>query len=109
MIRIIIVTVMVTTKDLILDISVNLARVSEWVLSKSQHRQQLVDQFLQETESFLLNLSTRTVSSRFQPTLYRFEEEFKELLDKKNEISKNDWAEKALTWANILQHRAKFA
>ncbi|MBI4038878.1 hypothetical protein HY384_02875 [Candidatus Daviesbacteria bacterium] len=100
---------MIKNIDLVLDISVNLARVSDWVLSKSQHKQQRMDQFLKETEGFLLNLSTRTVPSRFQPTLRHFQKEFQQLLDEKNETNKNDWAEKALTWANILQHRAKFA
>lgn len=96
-----------SNKNIILNISVNLARVSDWILSDNKQRR--VDQFLDETKEFLLALPIKRVSKRFQPTLLRFQKEFKELLLERNSADKKDWAEKALTWANILQHRAKLA
>lgn len=96
-----------SNKDIILNISVNLARVSDWILSEKKQRR--VDQFLEETKEFLLMLPVGGVSKRFQSTLLRFQKEFKQLLLERNSADKKDWAERALTWANILQHRAKLA
>lgn len=93
--------------DTILDISVNLARVSDWILSDNKQRR--VDQFLDETKFFLSLLPTESVSERFRPTLLRFKSEFQQLLSERNSADKQEWAERVLTWANILQHRAKLA
>lgn len=98
-----------SNKDLLLDISVNLARVSDWVLSDNQQKQARVDQFLEETEEFLLSLSKNSISARFQPTLGHFIKEFRKLMRDRKNSDKGEWAERALTWANILQHRAKLA
>lgn len=100
---------MISNKDKILDISVNLARVSDWMLFDSPSKKNLINQFLEETKTFVTSLSTSTVSSHFQPTLARFKTEFERLLKDRNQINKDEWAERALTWANILQHRAKLA
>lgn len=96
-------------KNKILDISVNLARVSDWVLSENPQKQDRVDQFLEETRGFLSEVSSRAVSSRFQSTLSSFQAEFDKLLRDRHQTNKKEWAERALTWANILQHRAKLA
>lgn len=96
-------------KEKILDISVNLARVSDWILSDGAQKQRRVDQFLQETKLYILSLLHDNVSIRFQKTRERFYKEFDELLRDRNQNDKYEWAERALTWANILQHRAKLA
>ena len=98
-----------SNQDKILDISVNLARVSDWILSDNRSKQKRVHQFLQETEEYLLSIKRSDVSICFQPTLAEFKMEFAKLLHEKDLLNKYDWAEKALTWANILQHRAKLA
>ena len=94
-------------EDIILDISVNLARVSDWILSENKQRR--IDQFLEETREFLLLLPAEKVSERFAPTLLRFRRDFELLQLERTTADKKDWAERALTWANILQHRAKLA
>ncbi|MBI4079255.1 MAG: hypothetical protein HY429_03075 [Candidatus Levybacteria bacterium] len=96
-----------SNKELLLDISVNLARVSDWILSEK--KQKLVDRFLEGTEQFLKSLQHAHVSIRFKPTLERFSKEFEKLLKDRNQKDREEWAERALTWANILQHRAKLA
>lgn len=96
-------------KDKILDISVNLARVSDWILYESPQKQRRVNQFLQEIENYAISLFHDDVSVRFQKTRKQFLEEFKKLLKDRDQKDKYDWAERALTWANILQHRAKLA
>ncbi len=97
----------ISNRDKILDISVNLARVSDWIFSESKRNR--VDQFLKESREYLLTISAESVSSRFKPTLIRFKKEFAELLKDRDKSDKEEWAEKALTWANILQHRAQLA
>lgn len=98
-----------TNTDKVLDISVNLARVSDWIFSENPSKQKRIDQFLEETKTFLVDLSKSTVSRRFEPTLIQFRKEFEKLLKNRNLVKKDEWAERALTWANILQHRAKLA
>lgn len=91
-------------EQIVLNIAVNLGRLSRF---SSEGRMQRINQFLQETERYLSQLESVAVSDRFQPTLIRFKKELKEL---KNEpFCTYNWAEKTLTWANILQHRAKLA
>ena len=95
------------SKDIILDISVNLARVSDWILDEKKQRR--VEQFLQETREFIAQLSKNNVSKRFYPTLTDFKKQFSQLWTDRHQKDKEEWAERALTWANILQHRAKLA
>ena len=98
-------------KDLqILNISVNMARLSEWIADSYTCHKSLVDIFIKQTKNYLNDLSDQNISESFKPTLIRFQTEFEKF---KNEIEdekkKIYWAEIALTWANILQHRAKLA
>lgn len=100
---------LLSTKDKILDISVNLARVSDWIFSDNLKRQARIDQFLDEIKKYLATIQKNKLSERFKPTFHDFEKEFGKLLRDRSTEDKYDWAERALTWANILQHRAKLA
>lgn len=94
----------------LLNISVNLARISQWVFEEFDKKRLLIQKFMDQTDQFINDLSNQKIHQRFKPTMHRFQKEFQDL--KKLEITKDnkrDWAEKALTWANILQHRAKLA
>lgn len=91
-------------QDLVLNIAVNLGRMSRWALERNERR---IDQFLEESEMYLNELENMGVSARFKPTLEVFERKFKEL--KAGVKTDRDWPEDVLTWANILTHRAKFA
>lgn len=94
----------------ILNVSVNMARLSEWVADSYISHKSLIDIFIGQTENYLNDLSDQNISEGFKPTLKRFQMEFEKLKseveDEKNRLY---WAERALTWANILQHRAKLA
>lgn len=94
----------------VLNISVNMARIAYWVADSLETKRTLVDRFIQQTDSYLADLKYQNISDEFKPTLERFKKEF-EKLKKESVNNKNRmiWAEKALTWANILQHRAKLA
>lgn len=93
-------------KNLILDISVNLSRVSEFILDD---REYLVDMFLNQTKEYLSTITEESISAGFKQALYLFRNEFNKLLADRHQGDKEEWAERALTWANILQHRAKLA
>ncbi|MBI3109637.1 hypothetical protein HYZ06_01210 [Candidatus Daviesbacteria bacterium] len=91
-------------EDLTLNIAVNLGRISRFAMEKRKER---VKQFLQETENYLDKLEKTPKSDRFESTFANFKRKFESL---KNNIELNKiWAEDILTWANILQHRAKLA
>ncbi len=92
----------------ILNISVNMARIASLVGSKD--KADLVKKFMDQTSAYLEDISSQDVSENFKPTLKRFKEEFKELKNQgANNNNKALWAERALTWADILQIRANLA
>lgn len=89
---------------LILNIAANLERLSRFAISGDTKR---VEQFFKQTDDYLKKLKKLPIKHNFLSTLKRFENEL-ELLrigDKKT----YEWADRALTWANILTHRAKLA
>lgn len=98
----------ISTEHLVLDISVNLARLSEFVWPKTRSKE-LIDIFFNQTEEYIQELLKRGSSKTFAETLNLFLDEFEKLKTPITKENKYDWADTALTWANILQHRAKLA
>lgn len=90
-------------KDIVLNISVNLNRISRWAMEGKKER---INQFLKDTQYYLDQLEAAPKSDAFLPTLKNFKIAFNSLKDIKLDAV---YAEKALTWANILQHRSKLA
>ncbi|OGE09908.1 hypothetical protein A3A60_04960 [Candidatus Curtissbacteria bacterium RIFCSPLOWO2_01_FULL_42_26] len=90
--------------EIILNIAVNLGRLSRWV---SEGKFSRTRPFLEETEDFISKLESVGYAKKFEKTFKAFKASFKKL--KKSKKLDNVWAEDALTWANILTHRAKFA
>lgn len=94
----------------ILNVSVNMARLSEWIADSYISHKSLIDIFIKQTENYLDDLSDQNISEAFKATFTRFQMEFEKLRNEvEDEKNKLYWAERALTWANILQHRAKLA
>lgn len=91
-------------QDLTLNIAVNLGRLSRWAAEGKENR---IQQFLNETEQYLKQLEDAPKNPKFQPTFSAFKQNFERL--RNNVRLDYDWAEEALTWANILTHRAKLA
>lgn len=92
----------------ILNISVNMARMGELVLRYGDQKSELLGRFLDQTESYLKDLDSEVIAKSFKGTLNKFSLEFKKL--KKDQISSANkmlWAERAITWADILQIRSK--
>lgn len=94
----------------IMDISLNLARLGNWTADNYDGKKTLIARFLLQTDSYLQELLKQPISNQVKPTLARFTKEFYKLNNEAiDDYNKYDWAERALTWANILQHRAKLA
>ena len=86
-----------------MNIAVNLGRLGRWAYEGRTNR---LNQFLEETQSYIDQLEKAPKSTRFQQTFNVFREEFKQI---KNNARDALWAETAFTWANILIHRARLA
>lgn len=91
-------------QDLTLNIAVNLGRVSRWAIEGKTFR---IQRFLEDTEIYLKELDQAQKSPKFINTYNSFKKKFNSLKDNKKYDAV--WAEDALTWANILTHRAKLA
>lgn len=90
-------------QEIILNIAVNMGRLSKWAMEGRKVR---IKQFIADTQVYLDQLENISQSKQFKPTLLSFKRKFTQL---KNEEPDEIWAEDALTWANILTHRAKLA
>ncbi|MBI2021378.1 hypothetical protein HYS93_00660 [Candidatus Daviesbacteria bacterium] len=94
----------------ILNISVNLARIGNWVADSYEQKKELINKFIEQTAQMISDLDSQNSSKEFKTILSKFKTEFYKLKEEPiDKTNKPIWAEKALTWANILQHRAKLA
>jgi hypothetical protein len=91
-------------KDLTLNIAVNLDRLARF---SSEGRKGRVVQFLKDTDNYVTQLDQAPKTPQFEKTYLVFAKNYQEL-KKKPELNA-EWAERALTWSNILTHRAKLA
>ncbi len=96
--------------DRILDISVNLARIGNWTADSYEQKRELIHRFISQTNKYVKEVASLSLSEQVKPLFSRFQSEFQKLQDEKVTSENKDWwAERALTWANILQHRARLA
>lgn len=93
-----------SNEDLVLNIAVNMGRLSRWAMEGKENR---IKQFINDTDYYMRQLGKSPRQPYFEATYKAFNHTFKRL---KSDIRLDrDWAEDALTWANILTHRAKLA
>ena len=90
--------------DLVLNIAVNMGRLSRWAQEGKKER---IKQFITDTDWYIDQIDEVAVKLQFRPTLKAFKEKYN--LMKQDIRLDRDWAEDALTWANVLTHRAKLA
>lgn len=105
----------------ILNISVNMGRVGTWLVNLpnlvKEHgdeayksRLELIKKINNQTESYLDDLESQKLSKNFKETLTKVKNDLKRL--KNEDITNNNhlyWAERVMTWADILQIKAKLA
>lgn len=94
----------------IMDIAQNLARIGNWTADNYDHKKDLIQFFLTQTNTYVKNLKKFSVNTENGVLINYFLNEYNQLRNQKITTENKDiWAEKALTWANILQHQAKLA
>jgi len=97
------------TKSKILDIAMNLNRIGNWAADGFDKKQARIKTFLDQTSAYLKPLKETDFAEPFKSTFLSFTREYKKLekLAKSGPKDELAWAEKAMTWGNILTHRAK--
>lgn len=99
---------MVNTKQQILDIAMNCTRIGNWAADGFDAKQKRIELFLNQTDGYVSALDPKQFPSRFAPTMQAFIPAFKSLYKEAKIKPANIevWAEKMMTWGNILIHRA---
>ncbi len=91
----------------VLNISLNLSRIGEWIAVDFEGKRPLIDQFYSQTIQYLGEVPFKDLSISLRKTLGRFKAEIKQFrLDKIKSEDRLLVSERLLAWANILQHRA---
>ena len=100
----------ISARERIMDISLNLARIGNWTADSYDEKKNLIARFISQTDDYIKEVSDKNLNADIKNIFDKFKKEFDNLKSEKIEDSnKHWWAERALTWANILQHRAKLA
>lgn len=95
-------------KTKVLDIAMNLNRIGNWAADGYSNRQARIHLVLDQTSGYIASIKRLIEATPLQPTFYRFLKEYT-VLEKEGRSPKDEivWAEKMMTWGNILTHRAK--
>lgn len=99
---------MMTPKDKILDIAMNLNRIGNWAADDYVGKKKRIKTFISNTTQYVQNLDD-SYSPPFQKTLKSFLDAYPKLEKEGLEGPQDSlyWAEQMMTWGNILTHRAK--
>ena len=95
-------------KEKILDIAMNLNRVGNWAADDYIAKQKRISTFLDQTTLYLNSLDLTQLPPPLKNPLQSFLDEYSSLKEEGKNGKKDtlDWAEKMMTWGNILTHRA---
>lgn len=98
------------TKSKILDIAMNLNRIGNWAADDYSGKKERIKTFLGNTTAYMQNLNSSSFPPAFIKTFTDFAKQYTFLEKEGMEGPKNSlvWAEKMMTWGNILTHRSKF-
>lgn len=94
-------------KQLILDIAMNLNRIGNWSADGFEEKKKRILTFLNQNADLIKSLNTKKFSDKFNKTLFIFLKEYT-ILEKEGKNTPQNtklWAEKMMTWGNILTHR----
>ena len=80
-----------------------MGRLSRYSQQKNLDR---IETFLNDNEQYIRELEMSQLSELIKPTIKEFLKAYRALVESKSKLTDN-WAEDALTWANILTHRSK--
>lgn len=91
----------------ILDIAMNLNRMGNWAADDYNLKKERIKTFLKNTNQYLQSLKKTKFPAAFKATFSDFEKEYFQLEGQEKNGLKDplEWAEKMMTWGNILTHR----
>lgn len=97
-----------TSKQLVLDIAMNLNRIGNWAADDYEVKKKRISFFLEQTDAYITSLHALELPERFVPTFNTFLPRFKKIYAEGSSTPKDTsvWAESMMTWGNILTHRA---
>jgi len=84
----------------------NLTRIGNWAADGFTARKEKIRVFLKNTDQYFKSLDKTKFPKDFAPTYTKFRNEYRQLRKGKSPKDPLAWAEKLLTWGNILTHRA---
>ncbi len=93
-------------KALVLDIAMNLNRVGNWAADDIVGKRKRINFFLTQTTEYIKSLDSSSFPTDFKRTFDKFIKEYDSIV-KENSKDPLIWAEKLMTWGNILTHRSK--
>lgn len=87
----------------------NLNRIGNWAADGYSSRKRRIEFFLDQTSGYLKSISTSHGLGSFEKTFTKFLKDYRNLEAEGKSGLKDEllWAEKMMTWGNILTHRAK--
>jgi hypothetical protein len=96
------------TRNRILDIAMNLNRIGNWAADGYDVKKERIKVFLDNTSEYIDKFDRVGLNALFGKTYDRFIGEYPNLRAEGLKGPKNplDWAEKMMTWGNILTHRS---
>lgn len=94
-------------RNKVLDIAMNLNRIGNWAADDLTEKKKRIDFFLDQTTRHIESLDTLLFSKRFKTTFNQFVKEYNTVIENRNSKDSLAWAEKLMTWGNILTHRSK--
>lgn len=97
------------TKIQVLDIAMNLNRVGNWAADDYMGKKERIKTFLAGTSNYISELKQSSLPVSFLETYSRFISQYPHLQKEGLNGPKDPtaWAEKMMTWGNILTHRTK--
>lgn len=96
------------TKNKILDIAMNLSRIGNWAADGYDIKKERIKTFLDNTTEYIDKIDRIAPGTSFRKTYDRFIREYPSLKSEGLKGPKDSlwWAEKMMTWGNILTHRS---
>lgn len=91
---------MMDTKQIVMDIAMNLTRIGNWVADDFEKNEKKINIFINNTDGYISNV--KGLNDKFKITWTNFMNAYSSM--KENPRAN---AENLMTWGNILTHRAK--
>ncbi len=96
------------TRQLVRDIAMNCTRIGNWAADDYVGKKKRVIMFLDQTNEYVARVSAAMLPPAFRRVFQRFASEYPKLHEegKRQPADTARFAERMMTWGNILTHRS---